>query len=207
MRRQHVRFEVFTAVTMKNGIFWVVMPCGYCKNRRSMRRLLVTASFVPSSPILVTLMSSSETSVLIRATRRNIPEDTILYSHRRENLRSYTDSNEDGKWRKRVLCLEIRKEHKVSPFLARNISLLNDEDMKERDGFKLHSSEEAFYFLAFPFVASVTLVERRERRERRNSICVIHTLLGPLLRPLKVLNYLTTYWEGAAPEGEKDWTR
>jgi hypothetical protein len=32
---------------------------------------------------------SSETSVLTRATRRNNPEDTILHSHRRENLRSY----------------------------------------------------------------------------------------------------------------------
>jgi hypothetical protein len=42
---------------------------------RSVRRLLVTASIVPSLPILVTLMkealSSSETSVLIRATRQH----------------------------------------------------------------------------------------------------------------------------------------
>jgi hypothetical protein len=30
----HVRFEVFTTVTMKNGVFWVVTPCGACKNRR-----------------------------------------------------------------------------------------------------------------------------------------------------------------------------
>jgi hypothetical protein len=33
---------------------------------------------------------SSLTSVLTRATRRNFQEDTILYSHRRENLKSYT---------------------------------------------------------------------------------------------------------------------
>jgi hypothetical protein len=29
------RFEVFTVVTMKNGVFWDVTPCGSCKNRRS----------------------------------------------------------------------------------------------------------------------------------------------------------------------------
>jgi hypothetical protein len=49
---------------------------------RSLLQLLVNANVDLSSPILVTLMSeairSSETSVLIRAKLRNIPEHGIL---------------------------------------------------------------------------------------------------------------------------------
>jgi hypothetical protein len=36
MLQSNIRFEVFTAVTMKNAVFWDVTPCGSCgKNRRS----------------------------------------------------------------------------------------------------------------------------------------------------------------------------
>jgi hypothetical protein len=94
----YVIFEVLDAVTMKNAVFWVVTPCGSCKNRhfggphaakkyydivflRSLRWLVVTDNVVPSSLILVTLMmealDSSLTSDLTRAIRSNIPEDGI----------------------------------------------------------------------------------------------------------------------------------
>jgi hypothetical protein len=69
---------------------------------RSVSRLLVMANVLPRSPTLVNLMiealSSSETSVLTIATRRNIPEDAILHSHRRQSLKSYIISDNFNKF-------------------------------------------------------------------------------------------------------------
>jgi hypothetical protein len=74
---------------MKN-VLWDATICLSCKNLHCY--LLLTAQ-VPISLILVTLMMveicSSETSVLIRATRRHIPEGGILHCHSRGLLKYY----------------------------------------------------------------------------------------------------------------------
>jgi hypothetical protein len=73
-----------TRISELGTTYYLVFLC-------SMNRLLVTAN-IPSSPTLVTLMmealSFSETSVLTRATWHNVPEESILHSHYRENLKS-----------------------------------------------------------------------------------------------------------------------
>jgi hypothetical protein len=62
---------------------------------RRVLELLVTAEVISSSLIPFTLImevtGSSETSILKRITRRNIPENDILHGHRREDLISYTN--------------------------------------------------------------------------------------------------------------------
>jgi hypothetical protein len=59
-----VRLEVFTAVTMKNGVFWDVTPCGSCKNRVSEE---LSASF-----IRVTRIVELGTTLAVTSNRRTL---------------------------------------------------------------------------------------------------------------------------------------
>jgi hypothetical protein len=99
-----VRFEVFTAATMKNAIFWDVAPCRSSVNRRfrGTYRLHLQgrkvreeepactggyrlqppahagSSLTDLSTLKMEAIRSSETAVYTRSTRRHIQEDGIL---------------------------------------------------------------------------------------------------------------------------------
>jgi hypothetical protein len=105
-----VGFEVFTAVTMKNAVFWDVAPCGFIINRRfggkSRLHLLGTTNDASeekcktvanrlttlrqpsnifqrsffSSTLKIETTRSSETSVYNKLTQRHIPEDGIFHN-------------------------------------------------------------------------------------------------------------------------------
>jgi hypothetical protein len=95
--KQNVRFEVFTAVTMKNAVFWDVAPCSFCVNRsfggthrlrlqgRKIREPGTSEQVAASgsslanfSTLKMEAIRSSETSLHIRIAVCHIPEDGIL---------------------------------------------------------------------------------------------------------------------------------
>jgi hypothetical protein len=77
IQEHYVRIDVFTAVTMKNAVFWDMPPAQ------------ADCTLADLSTLKMEAISSSETSVHTRSTRRHIPEDGNLHNHRRENLKSY----------------------------------------------------------------------------------------------------------------------
>jgi hypothetical protein len=87
-----VRFEVFTAVTMKNAVFWDVAPCRSCVNRR-----------FGGTYLKMDVIRSCETSFKKIYTRRHIPEDVIL-----QVLKCYLDELQGSVYFSRDNFLQYR---------------------------------------------------------------------------------------------------
>jgi hypothetical protein len=92
--QSYVRFEVFTAVTKKNTFFLDVTKCGSYDNRRSRGTYRLHHQGERTQRARKNVSSNwqlknVELTDLTRVTRRNTLEDGILYSHRRENFKSY----------------------------------------------------------------------------------------------------------------------
>jgi hypothetical protein len=117
---------------------------------RSVRRLLVIANIIPSSPILhifMIVIRAYETSVLTRITRRNIPEDDILHGDRRENLKPYIKCHLFATYNiyniiiVRSILSEIRVQSPVQNYLTFRFSILSSSNL----------SWEASWIYHFPF--------------------------------------------------------
>jgi hypothetical protein len=70
------------------SFFGILAPCNVrIMDQCAVTRLPVISCYSPA--LKMEAMRSSETSVQTRPTRRYIPADNILHSHRRENFKSY----------------------------------------------------------------------------------------------------------------------
>jgi hypothetical protein len=129
---QDARAYTENSMAVKSGVFWDVTPCGSCKTRRfgGTSRLLhqgdknrwsrknASCNYQPKHA------AKNTKSVLTRATRRNIIEDPILHSHRRENLKSYIILWLSATRRIAVVVVDSTRRHYTDAFCYRKIYLI-----------------------------------------------------------------------------------
>jgi hypothetical protein len=92
LARTDVSEERNASIIMVTRIDELGTTSAITSNRRTLRKILMMEA-----------QCSSETSALTRVPRRNFPEDDILHSHRRENLKSYIALTGWALWQ-RLIC-------------------------------------------------------------------------------------------------------
>jgi hypothetical protein len=98
--RKCLRFEVFTAVTVKNSIFWDVMPCDLVRTDVSEE---LSASF-----IRVTRIGEQGTTLTVTSNRRTLQRNTSL---QRALVASYSHCHPDGGGAKFLRNVSFYKNH------------------------------------------------------------------------------------------------
>jgi hypothetical protein len=79
-----VKFEVFTAVTMKNAIFWDVTPPGSCKTHTRATRRDIPEDAILHVQYLIYIVVSVRLSATVHSQIRNILDDLRCISFESE---------------------------------------------------------------------------------------------------------------------------
>jgi hypothetical protein len=114
MDLHEVGFEVFTAVTMKNAVFWDVAPCRSCVNRHFRgtyrlhfqgRKIHERGFLTDFSTLKMETIHSSKTSVRFTgSTWRHVPEDGILRA-KKIVCQTITFFRSDIFWMRNPVCV------------------------------------------------------------------------------------------------------